>query len=204
MGTDADGSVGEVGEKVRATVDTPELHALLANPLRHDIAMRTAARPWCATELQSAIGRSRKCISKAIRELKQAGVLELVEKRPGARGGWSYFYRATRVITQADEWKELPGSQQANLTAKRLAELHRDQIEALQSGAFHSHPHHALIRDHRRLDNEGFRRQAELLARVYEELVANAAESDRRCEVTGEVPRLAVIGLTAHPASPAN
>lgn len=189
-------------DKASVALDSPELHALLANPLRHEIAMRTAARPYCATELEKATGRSRKSVSRAIGELRQAGVLELVEKRKGPRGGWAYFYRAARMVIDVEEWERMPNSEQARLTGKRLAELQRDQIEALEAGTFHSHPHHALIRDHRHLDEEGFRRQAEILGRAYEELVDNAAVSSERCAVTGEVPQLAVIGLTAFPAAP--
>jgi hypothetical protein len=202
MVSGADGSLSRTAEKDRLRPDSPELHALLANPLRHAIAMRAAARPCCATELEEVTGRPRKGVSKAIRELKRAGVLEFVEKRTGPKGGWSYFYRATRMIIDSDEWEQLSDSEQASLTGKRLAELHRDQVEALEAGTFHSDPHHALIRDHRYLDHEGFRRQAEILTRAYGELVENAAQSEDRCAATGEVPRLAVIGLTAFPAAP--
>lgn len=187
-----------------AQAESPEHHALLANPLRHDIAARMAARPWCATELEEVTGRSRKAISKAIAELHKAGVLEPVGKRPGpkGRGGWAYYYRATRAIIDTEEWARLSDSEQAGLTGKRLAELQRDQVEALEAGTLHSHPHHTLIRDHRYLDDEGFRRQDEILLRAYDELVANAAESSDRCTRTGEIPKLGVIGLTAFPAAP--
>jgi hypothetical protein len=178
---------------------SPEIHALLSNPLRHEIAMRMAARPWCATELEQATGRPRKFVSKVIGELKKAGALEFVEKRPGPKGGWAYFYRAARSIIDREEWQQLSDAQQKSLTGKRLAELQRDQVEALEGGTFHSHPHHTLIRDHRHLDEEGFRRQDEILLRAYDELVANAAESHKRCVASGEQPMLAVIGLTAFP-----
>jgi DNA-binding transcriptional ArsR family regulator len=204
MGPDSTMASGGAGAAEVAGI-SPELHGLLANPFRHEIAMRMAARPYCATELVQVTGRRRRYVTEAIEELREAGVIELVEIRPGpnGKGGRAFYYGATRTIIEADEWEQLSASDQASLTGKRLAELQRDQVEALEAGTFHSHPHHTLIRDHRRLDGEGFRRQDEILRRAYDELVANAEASHARCSATGETAQLAVIGLTAFPAAPA-
>jgi len=117
MSRGADGSMTRTTEKAPLPADGPELHGLLANPLRHEIAMRAASRPYCATELQKLTGRSRKSVSKAITELKGAGVLELVEKRSGTKGSWSYFYRATRTVIDVEEWEQLSDSERQRESA---------------------------------------------------------------------------------------
>jgi hypothetical protein len=204
MGIVADSTVVSRGAGRTVVASKPELHGLLANPFRHEIAMRMAARPYCATELVQVTGRRRRYVIKAIEELRAAGIIELAETRagPNGKGGRAFYYRAARIMIDGDEWEQLSDSEQASLTGTRLAELQRDQVESLEAGAFHSHPHHTLIRDHRPLDSEGFRRQDEILRRVYDELVANAEASLARCADTGEIPKMAVIGLTAFPAAP--
>jgi DNA-binding transcriptional ArsR family regulator len=180
----------------------PRLHRVLANPLRHEIVMRTGARPWSAPELSEATGYSSKHVSKSLEELRKEGLVEPVGSQPGPKGGSVRMYRACRFILDAAEWERLSDLEQASATGKIVFELHGDMAHALEAGTFYAHPHHAMIRDHRMVDDEGMERCAEILTRAYEELVEAEVESVERCKDSAREPFRIVIGLAAFPAAP--
>jgi len=201
MNSAADDKTVDAAEAVAALgLLDPRIHAVLANPLRHEIVMRTSARPWSPTELIEATGRTKWHVEKALRELKSVNLIELVEKRPGPKGGWVYLYRASRFVLHAEEWERLSDATQASATGKIEAELHRDLATAIETGGY-AHPNHAMIRDHRRLDDPAMERCAEILTRAWEEIVEAEEESLGRCNGDGEPP-LVVLGLAALPGAP--
>src|SRR3954465_10902843 len=194
-----DGSDGnlDVASEAPVAYSQPRVHGLLANPLRHDIVMKTSARPWTASELSAATGKTLKHVSKALEDLKKAGLVELVDQKPGPKGGIVRFYRAARFMVDAEEWEYLSMPEQASSTAKIVAELQRDQARALEGGTYYSHPHHVLIRDHRQMDDEGIRSTDKILCRAYDELIEVERESLERCGQSGEKSKEVVLGLTA-------
>jgi len=149
--------------------------------------------------LVEATGKTKGHVEKALRELKNEKLIELVEKRPGPKGGLVYLYRASRFILQSEEWELLSDIEQASATGKIVAELYRDMAEALEGGGY-AHPDHALIRDHRRLDDQGMKRCANTLTKAWKEIVKAEAESMERCKDADEQPFLVYLGLTALPA----
>lgn len=180
----------------------PRLHAVLANPLRYEIFMRTGARPWSPTELAKATGRSLKHVCKAIEELKRAGLVEPVGTESGPQGGRLHFYRAARLVVGADDWERMDRLAQASATGQIVAELQRDMADALEAETFCAHPQHALFRDHRRVDDEGMERCAEILTRAWEEIAEAEGESIQRSQSSGE-PLIPIgIGLAAFPRAP--
>lgn len=182
----------------------PRLHRILANPLRHEIVMRTGARSWSASELAEVTGHSVKHVSKSLEELKKEGLVEPVGSRPSPKGGSVRLYRARRFILHAAEWERLSELEQASATGKIVFELHGDMADALEAGTFHTHPHHAMIRDHRVVDDQGMERCAEILTRAYEELVQAEEESIERSKESASEPFRIVLGLAAFPAAPGN
>lgn len=164
--------------------------------------MRTGARPWSASELSGVTGYSVKHVSKSLEELKKEGLVELVGESPGPKGGSVRLYRACRFILTAVEWERLSELEQASASGKIVYELHRDMADALEAGTFYAHPHHAMIRDHRMVDDEGLERCAKILTRAYGELVEAEAESVERCTNSPEKPFRIVLGLAAFPAAP--
>lgn len=172
---------------------------ILGNPLRHEIVMRTAARPWSPTELAKVTGKTLTHVSKALEELKREDLVELVGTKPGPKGGKMHLYKASRFVVSAEEFEQLPKSKQAASSAKVVAELHEDMASAVETGAFYSHPHHALIRDHRAVDDQGMERCAEILERAHAEIVEVEEESlDRHGGATDGLVGIGV-GLVAFP-----
>lgn len=181
----------------------PRLHAVLANPLRHEIVLRTSARPWSPTELADATGCSLDHVSKACRELKKENLIELVVTKTGPKGGTVYLYRAARFMVHAEEWERLSEVEQATSTGQIVMGLKMDMDEALAAGTLYAHPHHALIRDHRMVDDQGMKRCAEALERAYEEILEAERESVERCGVApGRQPFPIGLGLSVYPRAP--
>jgi DNA-binding transcriptional ArsR family regulator len=202
METKVDGKAEAAHSPVPICLD-PRLHGILANPLRHDIVLRTGARPWCATEIAEATGYSRKHISKAIKELVEAGLLELVERKPGAKGRIASYYRAVyRFMLHTPEWEQLSVVEQAATTNTIVESLHRDMVHSLDAGLLHAHPHHVMLRDHRRLDDEGMERVEEIFRAAYKEAVAEEEASIERCEQSGDEPFWVVYGLSSFQRGP--
>jgi DNA-binding transcriptional ArsR family regulator len=179
----------------------PRLHGVLANPLRHEIVMRTSARPWSPTELAEATGRSLKHVSKALEELKKENLVELVGRKPGPRGGSVHLYRACRFVLSAEQWERLSNLEQASATGGIIVGLSTDMADALEAGKF-SHPHHAMIRDHRQVDDEGLKHCSNILVRAYKEILVAEEESLDRCKDSGEEPFGIAVGLAAFPRAP--
>lgn len=204
-----DGKVADTQQGSAPLCLDAEVHGVLANRLRWEIVMRTGARPWCATELAEATGYSRRHVTKAIKDLRKAGLVELVEKKPGPKGRVASFYRAAyRFTLHTAEWEQLPSVVQASTTGNIASSLYRDMVESLDSGRLHSDPHHVMMRDHRRLDQLGRERVVGYFLEAYERAIAEEAASLERAAETGEALDWSVFGLSSfrrgleRPASP--
>lgn len=182
----------------------PRLHGVLANPLRWEIVMRTGARPWCATELAEVTGYRRRHVSKAIKELEREGFVELVETKPGPKGrGAANYYRAIyRFIIETPDLDQLSASERALATRNLVASICSDMVDSLDANLLHAHPHHVMMRDHRRLDDEGMKKVEEIFRRAYDEAVEEEAASLSRCEQTEEEPFWVVYGLSSFQKGP--
>lgn len=184
-----------------ATYLEPHVHGMLANPVRHEIIMKTGERAWTASELAEATGEPLKLISKGLRALEKAGLVEIVETGPGPKGGIVRRYRAVdRFMLDAEEWESLSMTEQANSTVNIIRVLYGEISKALHAGTFYRHPHHVLIRRPMWVDDEGMRE----LDEVYCRADAEAAEVERRCaERRGDQPPVRVItGIQSFPAAP--
>lgn len=175
--------MGELLPAMVASGLDPRLHGVLSNPLRHAIMTRTAARPYCATELADATGESLKYVSKAIGELKKDGLLELVKKAPGPKGGTQHFYRAAfRFTVSAEEWHRLSVLEQGLSSAGIVTDFHRDMADALEAGTFYADADHVMLRDHRGLDAEGMKHAREILDEAYEKILGVVEQSVQRSQ----------------------
>lgn len=193
-----DGKVADTRQGPAPLCLDAKVHGILANRLRWEIVMRTGARPWCATELAEATGYSRRHVTKAIKDLRKAGLVELVEKKPGPKGRVASFYRAAHRFTlHTAEWEQLPSVVQASATGNIVSSLYRDMVESLDSGRFHSDPHHVMMRDHRRLDETGMKRVEGFFREAYDKAVAEEEASIERCEQSEDEPFWVVFGLSS-------
>lgn len=147
---------------------------LLKHPLRHKILIRTGERPWCPSELAEDIGEPLKRVCEQIAVLVRHSppCLELVEERPGPKGGTPrHFYRALVRVGLADnEWSELPSLERAQQTVTITEEVFREWIDAINAGTFYSDPEHCLARTAMTLDREGMRQVMVMFMEVQRQL----------------------------------
>jgi DNA-binding transcriptional ArsR family regulator len=203
MEVTVDGKVTDTRQGAAPLFFDAEAHGVLANRLRWEIVMRTGARPWCATELAEATGYSRRHVTKAIKDLREADLVELVERKPGTKGRVASFYRAAyRFTLHSADWDQLPSVIQETTTANIVSSLFRDTVESLDSGRLHSDPHHVMMRDHRRLDQVGRERVVEYFLEAYERAAAEEAASLERAAETGEALEWSVFGLSSFRRGP--
>jgi hypothetical protein len=166
------------------------IEKMLRHPLRHKILIRTGERPWCPAEIAEATGEPLKRVCEQVDVLRKHAppFLELVEERPGRRGGpLRHFYRSTlRVAIDAAQWESLTRLTQARQTATITEVLHREWIDAINCGGFYSDPNHALMRTALHLDEKGREKVARLMQALQEELPEAELESAERSRQTGE------------------
>jgi hypothetical protein len=166
------------------------IEKMLRHPLRHKILIRTGERPWCPAEIAEATGEPLKRVCEQVDVLRKHAppFLELVEERPGRRGGpLRHFYRSTlRVAIDAARWETLSRLTQARQTATITEVLHREWIDAINCGSFYSDANHALMRTALHLDEKGRKKVARLMQALQEELPEAELESAERSRQTGE------------------
>jgi hypothetical protein len=166
------------------------IEKMMRHPLRHKILIRTGERPWCPAEIAEATGEPLKRVCEQVDVLRKHAppFLELVEERPGRRGGPPrHFYRSTlRVAIDAAQWESLTRLAQARQTATITEEVHREWIEAINCGSFYSDANHALMRTALHLDDKGREKVARMMQGLQEELPEVELESAKRSLRTGE------------------
>lgn len=189
--------------KPTAALLETRVHKMLAHPLRHEIVMKTGERPWCPTEVAEATGEDIRRVTEQFEILTREALIELVERRPGPKGGMSHFYRAvTRFMLGPDEWDGLSDLVQARSTETILRVLHGDMRRSLDSGDFHTDPTHVLIRNPMWLDRVGRKQVHDILVDAYERIVDVEKESTERRQDSNEPARRVVAGLSAFLAAP--
>jgi len=179
---------------------------VLKHPLRRKILIRTGERPWCPKEIADSTGDPLKRVCEQIDVLRKHAppFLELVEERPGPKGGSpQHFYRAVeRVIVDAEEWAHLPRLIQAAQTITITEELHKEWLDSLNCGAFYSDPHHVLMRTALHLDQAGRERIAEMIWETQKRFPEVELESAARSRQTGERLKRTITGLISFTAAP--
>jgi hypothetical protein len=182
------------------------VYRMLQHPLRHKILIRTGERPWSPTEIAEDTGEPLKRVCEQVGELlKQSPpLLELVEERPGPKGGSPrHYYRAlVRVNVTVDEWERLPPIEQAWQTITITEELVREWINSINCGAFYRDSHHVLMRTALTVDAIGMQRINSLFCDVGEQLPEVERESAERRSVSGSPGIRLITGLLSFRAAP--
>ena len=177
---------------------TAEARKLLGHDLRYAIFMKLGERPRSATELGADpdIEADVKEISRQIRTLGKAGLVELAATPAGPKGGLLHRYVAVRHVFSAEEWDDLPEDGRADLSVRISRTLIREISEALDTGSFDSHPNRVLGRRPIELDDEGAEKVDEIMTRADEEIAQASAESLAR----GKQTRAWTAAVLAFPA----
>ena len=199
MSTQADGTA-------TATHTESTIYRLIKHPIRHKILIRTGERPWCPAEISEDIGEPLKRVCEQVDVLlaHTPPCLELVEERPGPRGGRPrHFYKAlARVTVDVDEWLDLSPLEQAQQTVTITEELFKEWTASINNGVFYEDIEHCLMRTAMTLDKEGMqqinREMVDLQAR-FAEIERESAERRSR---TGTPPRRVITGLASFRAAP--
>jgi DNA-binding transcriptional ArsR family regulator len=158
-----------------------EQRKLLGHDLRYAIFMKLGERPRSATELESELGREFgvdvKEISRQVRMLAKARLVELASTPSGPKGGLLHKYRSHRYVFDRGEWEQMPASKRAAMSGRIVGTLSREIIAALTFGSFESHPNRVLGRRPLELDDEGAAKADAILTRADQELAEASAES---------------------------
>ncbi|HYC81649.1 MAG TPA: winged helix-turn-helix domain-containing protein [Solirubrobacterales bacterium] len=157
-----------------------DLIRVLAHPSRvhalHILNRRVASPKELAPEVGETVGN----MAYHVRQLEQAGYVELVRTEP-RRGAKEHFYRATKAaVFSAEEWALVPHPLQARIVGMQLKETGKMLSRSLESGAFERRPtrHHSL--NEFTLDEAGFNAIMDLLDSTMERAEEIAAQSAER------------------------
>jgi DNA-binding transcriptional ArsR family regulator len=197
-----DGIMGDAIATRASTQIEPRIHRMLGHPLRYEIIMKLGERPWTPTELSEALDESLKRISEQIEILGREGLIELVDKQPGPRGGMVHTYRSVRFVFAAEEWESLPALERetASLTISRM--LVGEIARALETGSFDSHPNRALLRRPVWTDDQGVREIEQLMGRTDAEIHAIEQRSLERRQLSAEPPIRLMTAQLSFPVAP--
>lgn len=180
------------------------IHRLLAHPLRHAIFKRLGEGPASPEQLARSIGEDKRRICDQLEVLKkeQPALVELLEKRPGPKGGWIHIYGACHLLLDAEDWEALPDLARASSTAGNVRQLQGEMGRAVSSGLYHSHPLNVFIRRSMNVDEEGMRELDAIFVEAYEKSVAVQRTSAQRTARTGESPRRVITASVSFLAAP--
>ncbi len=153
---------------------------VIAHPLRVQalavLAERSASPKEIAAELGSPVGN----VSYHVRELEDAGLIELVDEKK-RRGAVEHFYRAiTRPMLDDAECEKLSLEEREQLSAWILQLLLADAAKSLGAGTFDARSDRHLSRIPLVLDEEGWRELTQLQAEALQATFEVQAASARR------------------------
>ena len=150
-----------------------------AHPLRARALMILGARVASPKEIAEELGEPLGKISYHVRELRDAGLIELIDT-DGRRGGVQHFYRATALpVVSTEEMVALDAGDRTTSSAVVMNLMVSDVAAAISGGTLDSRPDRALIRYHAIVDDEGFRALSELYDRVLDRSIEIHEEAAR-------------------------
>ncbi|HSC20250.1 MAG TPA: hypothetical protein VLC07_00815 [Solirubrobacterales bacterium] len=180
------------------------IHRLLAHPLRHAIFKRLGEGPASPEQLAQSIGEDKRRICDQLETLKKADppLVELLEKRPGPKGGWIRIYGAPHLLVDTAEWEALPEDARANSTAGNVRQLQGEMARSVQAGLYHDHPHNVFIRRSMNLDEQGMQEIDAIYVEAYEKSIEVQRASAERSARTGSRLRRVITALQSFLAAP--
>ena len=123
-----------------------------AHPVRARALMILAARVASPREIAEELGEPLGKVSYHVRELRDAGLIELVET-DGSSGGVQHFYRATRLpIVDTETAVSQDPRTRAVASAVVINLMVSDVAAAVEAGTLDSLPERVLVRYHARVD----------------------------------------------------
>ena len=162
------------------------LFKALSNPTRQRIMVKLDEGQHSPTELAEELGKSVESVAHHVRELKKAGLIELVDTDT-RRGGVQHFYKAiARPIFDTTAWESLPKILRELESVWTAQTIVGELREAFDARTFDSRPGRALVRMNIVVDDEGFDEIEAVERERLEALHDIAVRSATRMEKSGE------------------
>lgn len=162
------------------------------------LSERVASPKELAAELGSPVGN----ISYHVRELEDAGMIELVEEKK-RRGAIEHFYRAISGPNMDNkEWEALNPDDRMRVSAWIIQLVLADASHALTAGTFDARDDRHLSRTPMLVDERGWRELVEIKANALEAVLEVRATSAARLSAAdGEegIPTVAAMTLFEMP-----
>jgi DNA-binding transcriptional ArsR family regulator len=176
------------------SIDQRLVHAL-AHPMRVQILEILSDRVASPIGLSAELGTSLSHVAYHTRTLDDCGCLQLVgtEQR---RGGTEHFYKAAPdSFIGSREWRQVPKSVRAGVTAASLQTFMDKAVAALEAGTIDDRDDTTLSWMPVRVDDEGWREVTEILREASERVLA--AESRSRARLGSNGKRSATSAVVA-------
>ncbi len=146
------------------------------------LGKRVASPKQIAEELGEPIGK----VSYHVRDLRDMGLIELVET-DGSRGGVQHFYRAARLAVINREEMEAQRAAERALSSSIVINLMvADVATAVESGTLDARPERVLTRYHALVDRRGLEELSELYTEAMYRSIEIHEESAERLDRSGE------------------
>jgi DNA-binding transcriptional ArsR family regulator len=157
-----------------------------AHPVRARALIILADRVASPREIGEELGEPLGKVSYHVRELRDAGLIELVET-DGSRGGVQHFYRAAHLpIVDTEAAFSQDFRQREVASAVVISLMVSDVAAAVEAGTLDSRPERVLVRYHPRVDARGWGELSDLYTNAMNRSIEIGEESRRRLRESGE------------------
>jgi DNA-binding transcriptional ArsR family regulator len=172
----------------------------LSHPLRYRILTVLQERIASPTELAETLEEDRYTVARHVRDLAEAGCIELVDT-DRRKGGTQHFYKATvSLLVDVEAAERLPRLLREAQTTQIVQLMIGDVIESIEARVMDSHPQRSLLRTNLVLDDEGIAESAEAAVLFWEELQEIQARAAGRLNEAGETGKNMSSGIMIFPA----
>jgi DNA-binding transcriptional ArsR family regulator len=179
------------------------IHRLLAHPLRHAIFKRLGEGPASPEQLAKDLEEDKRKVCDQLEALRKEKLVELLEKRPGPKGGVVHIYQARHLLLNTEDWEALPAHARETSTASNIRQLQAEMGRAVRAGLYHAHPHNVFIRRSMNVDEQGMKELDAIYVEAYEKSLTVQRRSAERGERTRRVITASLSFLAAPEDCPA-
>jgi DNA-binding transcriptional ArsR family regulator len=181
--------------KKRSTGVDQKLVKALAHQLRVEILTILNERMASPNELSKELGEGLSQVSYHVKVLKDFECIEMVKTEP-RRGAVEHYYRATaRAFLTDRDWRALPDSVKAGVSASAIRMIVDDVVGALQGGTFDSRDDRHVSWTPGLVDQQGWEEIVDLINETLEKIIKIHSASAKRLTKSGEegIPATVVL-----------
>lgn len=182
-------------KKGKSTGVDQKLVKALAHPLRVEILVILNERMASPNELSKELEEGLSQVSYHVKVLKDFECIEMVKTEP-RRGAVEHYYRATERAYLTDrDWRTLPDSMKAGVSASAIEMVMDDVAGAMEGGTFDAREDRHISWTPGVVDEQGWDESVDLVNETLERLIKIHADSAKRLAKSGEagIPATAVL-----------